>query len=41
MDMPGFATRFRSILHYDGLPIDAVTILDGVRSGEREEVTVR
>jgi len=41
MDMPDLAPRLRSILHYDGLPIDAVTIMDGVRSGEREEVTVR
>ena len=34
MDMPDLAPRLRSILHYDGLPIDAVTILDGVRSGD-------
>jgi 2-oxoglutarate ferredoxin oxidoreductase subunit alpha len=40
-DMPDLAARLRSILHFDGLPIDARTIADGVRSGEREEVTVR
>jgi hypothetical protein len=31
----------RSILHYDGLPIDAMTIVEAVRSREREEVAVR
>ena len=41
MDMPDMAPRLRSILHYDGLPIDAAMIVDGVRSGERTEVAVR
>jgi len=41
MDMPDLAPRLRSILHYDGLPIDAMAIVEGVRSCEREEVTVR
>ena len=41
MDMPDLAARVRSILHYDGLPIDAMTIVDGVRSREREEAAVR
>ncbi len=41
MDMPDLAPRLRSILHYDGLPIDAVSIVEGVRSLEREEVSVR
>jgi 2-oxoglutarate ferredoxin oxidoreductase subunit alpha len=41
MDMPDLAPRVRSILHYDGLPIDAMTIVDAVRSREREEVAVR
>jgi hypothetical protein len=29
------------VLHYDGLPIDARSIADGVRAGEREEVAAR
>ena len=41
MDMPDLAPRVRSILHYDGLPIDAMTIVEAVRSREREEVAVR
>ena len=41
MDMPDLAPRVRSILHYDGLSIDAMTIVDAVRSREREEVAVR
>jgi len=38
MEYPDLAARFRSVLHYDGLPIDAQTVADGVRSGERVEV---
>jgi 2-oxoglutarate ferredoxin oxidoreductase subunit alpha len=38
MEYPDLAARFRPILHYDGLPIDAQTIVDGVRSKERVEV---
>jgi 2-oxoglutarate ferredoxin oxidoreductase subunit alpha len=41
VDMPDLAPRLRSILHYDGLPLDAATIVDGVRSGERTEVAAR
>lgn len=41
MEYPERAARVRSILHYDGLPIDAQTVIDGVRSGEREEVAAR
>ncbi|HEU4333749.1 MAG TPA: 2-oxoacid:acceptor oxidoreductase subunit alpha [Candidatus Eisenbacteria bacterium] len=40
-DMPDLAPRIRSVLHYDGLPIDARSIADGVRAGEREEVAAR
>mgnify|MGYP003694803681 CR=1 FL=1 len=31
----------RSILQYDGLPIDAQSVIDGLRSGERMEVVAR
>jgi 2-oxoglutarate ferredoxin oxidoreductase subunit alpha len=40
-DMPDLAPRIRSVLHYDGLPIDARSVADGVRAGEREEVAAR
>jgi 2-oxoglutarate/2-oxoacid ferredoxin oxidoreductase subunit alpha len=41
MEYPQWAGRIRSILHYDGLPIDAQTVIDGVRSRERAEVAAR
>jgi 2-oxoglutarate ferredoxin oxidoreductase subunit alpha len=41
MEYPDLAARFRSILHYDGLPIDAAAVVDGIRSGERMEVAAR
>ena len=42
MEYPELAPRIRSVLHYDGLPIDAESILNGVRSAERpSEVTTR
>ncbi|HEX7077465.1 MAG TPA: 2-oxoacid:acceptor oxidoreductase subunit alpha [Candidatus Eisenbacteria bacterium] len=41
MEYPERATRIRPVLHYDGLPLDAQTVVDGVRSGEREEVAAR
>jgi 2-oxoglutarate ferredoxin oxidoreductase subunit alpha len=41
MEYPDLATRVRSVLHYDGLPVPAAAVVDGVRSGEREEVAVR
>jgi len=41
MEYPAHAMRLRSVLHYDGLPIDARTVVEGVKSGEREEVAVR
>jgi 2-oxoglutarate ferredoxin oxidoreductase subunit alpha len=31
-EMPGFAPRFVSVLQYDGLPLDATTVVDGVLS---------
>ena len=41
MDCPDLAPRIRSVLHYDGLPIDAESIVKGIRSAERTEVAVR
>ncbi len=41
MEFPQAAGRIRSVLHYDGWPIDAQTVIDGVRGGAREEATVR
>ena len=41
MEYPDRATSIRSILHYDGLPLNTAAVVDGVRSGEREEVTIR
>jgi 2-oxoglutarate ferredoxin oxidoreductase subunit alpha len=37
---PGHAARLRSVLHYDGLPVDARSVSDRVRSLEREGVLV-
>jgi hypothetical protein len=39
MEYPELASKLRSILHYDGLPIDAQSIVDQVR--EREGVLTR
>lgn len=41
MEYPEIAGRLRSVLHYDGLPLAASTVVDGIRSGERQEVEVR
>lgn len=41
MEYPDLAGRIRSILHYDGWPIDAEPVLEGIRSATREEVTIR
>jgi hypothetical protein len=41
MEFPDLAPRIRSILHYDGLPIDAQSVIDGMRAGERMEVAAR
>ena len=38
MEYPDLAPRLRSVLHYDGLSIDARTIADGVRARERAKV---
>src|SRR5882672_8057393 len=37
MEYPDLAPRLRSVLHYDGLPIDAQSVIEGLRSGERME----
>jgi 2-oxoglutarate ferredoxin oxidoreductase subunit alpha len=41
MEYPDLAVKLRSVLHYDGLPLDADTVIEGLRSGEREEALVR
>jgi 2-oxoglutarate ferredoxin oxidoreductase subunit alpha len=41
MEYPALAGRIRSVLHYDGLPIDAESVLSGIRTSERAEVTTR
>jgi 2-oxoglutarate/2-oxoacid ferredoxin oxidoreductase subunit alpha len=41
MELPDLAARFRSVLHYDGLPIDADSIVEGVLAHERREVVAR
>jgi len=41
MEYPDLAPRFRSILHYDGLPIDARSVIEDMRAGERMEVAAR
>ena len=41
MEYPDLGARIRSVLHYNGLPIDAASVFDGVRAGERMEVAAR
>ena len=41
MEYPELATKLRSILHYDGLPIDAQSVVDQVKEREREGVLSR
>ena len=41
MDYPDLATKIRSILYYTGLPLDAQTVVEGVKQQEREEVVSR
>jgi hypothetical protein len=41
IEYPELATKFRSILHYDGLPIDAQSVVEQVREREREGVLSR
>jgi 2-oxoglutarate/2-oxoacid ferredoxin oxidoreductase subunit alpha len=36
MEFPEEAARFRSIRHYNGLPLDAQTVVEGVEEGEKE-----
>jgi 2-oxoglutarate ferredoxin oxidoreductase subunit alpha len=40
MEYPAQAAKIRSVLHYDGLPVDARSVSDGVRLQEREEALV-
>jgi 2-oxoglutarate ferredoxin oxidoreductase subunit alpha len=41
MEYPDLAMKLRSILHYDGLSIDAESIVDQVKEREREGVLAR
>jgi len=41
MEYPDLATKIRSILYYTGLPLDAQTVVEGVKQQEREEVATR
>jgi hypothetical protein len=41
MEYPDLAAKLRSVLHYDGLPIDAQTIVDQIKNREREGVLAR
>ena len=41
IEYPELAAKIRSILHYDGLPIDAQSIVDQVKEREREGVLTR
>ena len=41
MEYPELATKLRSILHYDGLPIEAQSVVDQVKDREREGVLAR
>ncbi len=34
MDFPEVATRLRSVLHYDGLPLDAATVVEQIATAE-------
>ncbi len=38
-EVPDRADRLRSVLHYDGLPLDAQSVVDGVLALEREAAT--
>ena len=35
LDFPGEAPRLRSIRHYDGFPLDAETVIEGIEAGEK------
>lgn len=41
MEFPDQAAKIRSVLHFDGLPVNTAAVADGIKSGEREEVTIR
>jgi len=41
MEYPDLATKLRPILHYDGLPIDAESVVERIKERERVEVLTR
>lgn len=41
MEYPDLATKLRPVLHYDGLPIDAESVVERIKERERVEVLAR
>jgi 2-oxoglutarate ferredoxin oxidoreductase subunit alpha len=41
MEYPDLATKLRPVLHYDGLPIDAESVVERIKERERVEVLTR
>ena len=41
MEYPDLATKLRPVLHYDGLPIDAPSVVERIQQREREGVLAR
>ena len=35
LELGEHATRLRSIRHYDGFPLDAETVIEGIEAGEK------
>jgi 2-oxoglutarate ferredoxin oxidoreductase subunit alpha len=35
IELPEHASRLRSIRHYDGFPLDAETVIEGIEAGEK------
>ncbi len=35
LEMPEQASKLRSIRHYDGFPLDAETVVEGIEAGEK------
>jgi 2-oxoglutarate ferredoxin oxidoreductase subunit alpha len=36
LELPGDALKLRSIRHYDGFPLDAETVVEGIEAGEKD-----
>jgi hypothetical protein len=35
LELPADALKLRSIRHYDGFPLDAETVVEGIEAGEK------